>query len=163
MNVVFRDSYVLYIYMSMNIPCTFHISVSWVCYNPCKILGTILQQMNQRTKKLMIGHKVLHFRDDIDRQYASRKEGGKRYNRIEDNTEINEERQIIANWNNTNYTRINWITITRKKIGDKQLYGRFNRQTSQISHEKTWTWLGKWNIKRETAYLLIAVQNNATK
>ena len=31
--------------------------------------------MDQRIKKLMTMHKALHPRDDIDRQYVSRKEG----------------------------------------------------------------------------------------
>ena len=35
-----------------------------------------LKQMDQRTRKLMSMHKVLHPRDDVDRLYVSRKEGG---------------------------------------------------------------------------------------
>ena len=38
----------------------------------------------------------------------------------------------------------------------KQFYGRFKRLINTISHEKTWTWLGKGNLKRETESLLIA-------
>ena len=49
----------------------------------------------------------------------------------------------------------------QKKREEKQLYGRFQWPTSDISHEKTWTWLRKGNLKRETDFLLIAVQNNA--
>ena len=41
--------------------------------------------------------------------------------------------------NNTNNTRINGTTITRKqKCKEKQLYGHFKRPTSEISHKKTW-------------------------
>ena len=32
--------------------------------------------MDQRTRKLMTMHKVIHPRDDVDRLYVSRKEGG---------------------------------------------------------------------------------------
>ena len=46
---------------------------------------------------------------------------------------------------------------------EKQFYGRFKRLTSDILHEKTWTWLRKWNLKRETESLLIAAQNNAIR
>ena len=35
--------------------------------------------------------------------------------------------------------------------------------TSEISHEKIWTWLRKWNLKRETESLLIPAQNNAIR
>ena len=41
-------------------------------------------------------------------------------------------------------------------MGRKKLDGFFKRQTSEISHEKTWTCLRKGNLKRETKSLLIA-------
>ena len=44
-----------------------------------------LKQMDQRTKKLMTMHKALHQRDDVDRLYVSKKEGGKRLASIEEN------------------------------------------------------------------------------
>ena len=34
---------------------------------------------------------------------------------------------------------------------------------SKISHEKTWTWLRKQNLKRETESLLIVAQNNTIR
>ena len=40
---------------------------------------------------------------------------------------------------------------------------RFKRLISNISHEKTWTWLRKGNLKRETKSLLIAPQNNTIR
>ena len=36
------------------------------------------------------------------------------------------------------------------------MYGDFKRQRDEIVHEKTWTWLQKGNLKRETGVLLIA-------
>ena len=45
-------------------------------------------------------------------------------------------------------------------MGRKQMYGHFNWQTSEISHEKTWTWLRKGNLKKETESLIIAAKNN---
>ena len=48
-------------------------------------------------------------------------------------------------------------------MGKKQLYGRFKRLISNISHEKTWTWLRKGNPQRETESFLIAAQNNAIR
>ena len=46
-----------------------------------------LRQMNQRTRKLMTMHKALHPRDDVDRLYVSRKEGGRGLASIEDNVD----------------------------------------------------------------------------
>ena len=45
----------------------------------------------------------------------------------------------------------------------KQLYGRFKRLINNISHQKTWTWLRKGNLKRETESLLIAAQYNTIR
>ena len=44
-----------------------------------------------------------------------------------------------------------------------QLYGGFNQLTSDISHEKTWTSLRKWKLKRESESLLRAAQNNTIR
>ena len=56
------------------------------------------------------------------------------------------------------------MTINRKqKWEEKQLYERFKRLINDISHDKTWTWLRKGNLKRETESLQRAVQNNAIR
>ena len=55
-------------------------------------------------------------------------------------------------------------TKTRKQSwGEKQLYGHFKRQIGEVAHKKTWTWLRRGNLKRETESLLIAAQNNAIR
>ena len=43
-----------------------------------------LKQMDQRTRKVMTMQKALHPKDDIDRLYVSRKEGGRGLTSIED-------------------------------------------------------------------------------
>ena len=55
------------------------------------------------------------------------------------------------------------MTTTKKKKGEKQLYVRCKRLINNISRQKTWTWLRKGNLKRETKYLLIAAQDNAIR
>ena len=56
------------------------------------------------------------------------------------------------------------MTTTRKqKWEKKQRYGRFKRLISNISHQKTWTWPRKGNLKRETESLQIAAQDNAIR
>ena len=83
---------------------------------------------------------------------------------IEDYIEKSKVRLITATRNNINDTTINRIIITRKQNWEgKQLYGHFKQLTSDISHEKTWTWLKKGNLKRETESLLIAAQTNAIR
>ena len=56
------------------------------------------------------------------------------------------------------------MTTTRKqKWEGKQHYDHFKRLVNNISHQKTWTWLRKGNLKRETESLLIAAQDNAIR
>ena len=112
-----------------------------------------LKQMDQRIRKLMIKQKALHPRDDVNRLYVSRKEGGRGLTSIKDNVDASIQRLedyirkhhgglITAIRNDSDNTMYNRMTITRKQKGEgKQLYGRFKRLINNISHDKTWTWL----------------------
>ena len=72
-------------------------------------------------------HKALHPRDDVDGLYVSRKEGGRglayiennsvdtSIQRLEDFIELPGERLITGTKNNTDNTRNNRTTITRKQ------------------------------------------------
>ena len=51
-----------------------------------------LKQMDQRTRKLMTMHKAIHLRDDVDRLYVSRKEGGRGLASIEDSVDASIQR-----------------------------------------------------------------------
>ena len=84
--------------------------------------------------------------------------------RLEGYIEKHKEGLITAIKNDTDNTMANRMTINRKQEWEeKQLCGRFKRLISNISYEKTWTWLRKGNFKRETESLLIAAQNNAIR
>ena len=131
--------------------------------------------MDQRTRKLMTMHKALHPRDDVDRLYISRKLGGRGFASIEDTMDASiqrledyiekHERGLITTIRvDTDNTINERMTTTRKqKWEGKQLYDRFKRQINNISHQKTWTWLRKGNLKRETESLLIEAQGNAIR
>ena len=120
-------------------------------------------------------HKALHPRDNVDRLYVSRKEGGRGLASIEDSVDASIQRLvdyikkhegglITATRNDTENTMNNRMTITKKqKWEGKQLYGRFKRLINNISHDKTWAWLRKGNFKRETESLPIAAQGNAVR
>ena len=51
-----------------------------------------LKQIDQRTRKLMTMHKALHPRDDVDRLYVPRKEGGRGLTSIVDNIDASIQR-----------------------------------------------------------------------
>ena len=104
-----------------------------------------LRQMDKRTSKLMTMHKALHPRDDVDRLYVPRKEGGRGLASIEDSVDISIQRLedyiekherglITAIRNNTDNTIDDRMTKTRKqKWEEKQLHGRFKRLINNIS------------------------------
>ena len=133
-----------------------------------------LKQMDQRTRKLMTMHKAIHPRDDVDRLYVSRKEGGRglasiedtvdaSIQRLEDYIEKHERGLITTNRVDTDNTINERMTTRKQKWEGKKLYGHFKRLINNISHQKTWTWLRKGNLKRETESLLIAAQDNAIR
>ena len=120
-------------------------------------------------------HKALHPRDDVDRLYVYRKEGGRGLTNIKDTVDVSiqrledyiekHERGLITTIGNDTDNTINErMTTTRKQKWDgQQLYGRFKHLINNISHQKTWTLLRKENFKRETEFLLIAAQENAIR
>ena len=71
---------------------------------------------------------------------------------------------IKATRNNMDNRRINRTTINRKQEWvEKPLYRYFERKTGEISHEKTWTWRRKGNLKRETESLSIEDQDKVIR
>ena len=67
------------------------------------------------------------------------------------NIKKSKERLITAIENSTDNMMIS--RKTRKQKWDEKQYGYFKRQTDEISHEKTCTWLRKRKLKRETDFL----------
>ena len=52
-----------------------------------KIILSLKNKIDERTRKLMTMHEALHPRDDVDRLYVSRKEGGRGLASIEDSVD----------------------------------------------------------------------------
>ena len=84
------------------------------------------KQMDQRTRKLMTMHKALHPRDDVDRLYVPRKEGGSglasiedslgaSIQRLEDYIEKHERGLITAIRNDTDNTIDDRMTTRKQK------------------------------------------------
>ena len=115
--------------------------------------------------------KVLHTRDNVDPLYASRKDSGrglaslqwrwciyattrrlqKKGRRKVDFSHQKKYRQHRRHQNKKK---------TPEKCDEKQLYGLFKLQTSDIFHKKIWIWWRNENLERETESLLVA-QNYA--
>ena len=83
-----------------------------------------LKQIDQRTRKLMTMHKAIHPRDDADRLYVSRKEGGRGLASIEDSVDAS----------------IQWLedhrkTRTRINYSHQKQYWQYDRQQNDNNSE----------------------------
>ena len=103
-----------------------------------------LKQMDQRTKKLMTMNKALHPRDDVDRLYVSRKEGGKglasiedcidaSIQRLEDYIEKDERGLITPIRNDTENTIDDRMTTTRKQKWKKKKNENKNKSMATLN------------------------------
>ena len=99
--------------------------------------------------------KVLHARDDVDNVYVSRK-GGRELTSTEDSVDTStwcvEDYIKKAKKTNCSYQKKHEPHKNQNKNNGKkkQGHGYFKQQTNEISHEKSWTWLRKGNLQRET-------------
>ena len=144
--------------------------VSFVIYSGLFLIWTRENQIDQRTRQLMTMYKALHSRDDVGRLYIYIwwKE------REEDLLAL--KIALMDQYNDRRLRRGRLITATRNNNwqheeqqngkNQKTKNGKKNNSIdilSDISHEKTMTWLKKVNLLRETESLLIAAQNNAVR
>ena len=101
----------------------------------------------------MTMHKALHPRDDVNRLYVSRKEGGRGLASIEDSIDASmqrledyigkHDRRLITDIRNNTDNTIDSRMTRRQKWEEKLLKGRFKRLINNILYDKSWTWLGK--------------------
>ena len=95
-----------------------------------KLTKEELKQMDQRTRKLINIHKVLHPSDNFDSSYVSWKEGGRNLARIEDSFDASIKRfvdyiekfggrPIAATRKHTDNTIINRTNVARNKNTEK--------------------------------------------
>ena len=113
----------------------------------------------------MTMHKALHPRDDVNRLYISRKDGGRGLARIEESVDASIQRledYIKKTRRTTDDRHQKWYwqhgeqqndNNQETEMGRKELRVRFKWLINDISREKTLTCLRKGNFKRETESL----------
>ena len=129
--------------------------------------------MDQRTRKLMTMHKALHPRYEVERLYVSRKQR-RGLASIEDSVDASIQRPedyiekhggglITATRNDTDNTKTNRMTITRKQEYEE-------KQQNKAESEKKDKYLNLarelkklWNMKVTMAPIVISVFRNVTK
>ena len=102
-----------------------------MCEKVVFLLSFDLGLMDKRTKRLIMICKALHLRDDIDRLYATRKEGGRGFTSIENC--INATVRVLKEYSEKCKERL-IIASSNSNINRNNL--RKNRKTTKIQKAK---------------------------
>ena len=154
----------------------------WVCCEKIIIMIIILiiiimMMMMMTTTTL---HHALHLQADIDRLYFKRSEGGRGLMSVEDsaNSEINRLSRYVEGCNGSLLEAVYKEEVLRcyaksceaeslqqerkERFQGKQLHGEFWRNTL-VRDKKTWKWLIKGRLKKETEGLIIAAKDQVVR
>ena len=139
-----------------------------------------LRQIDRKTRKLLTIHRALQPQADVDRLYMARADGGRGLIRVEVCIAL-EVTSLVKYINKSmeatlkavlreNILSIEKATVDKtmmneerkRKLVDKPLHGQFFRST-QDRDEKSWDWVEKGKLKKETEGLLMAAQDQALR
>ena len=140
-----------------------------------------LKEIDAKTRKTLTMHGGFHPRDSVARLYVKRNEGGRGLISAEDC--ITQAHLTLQNYIHSSQEKL--ITAVRgdkpddleipknfktrkkndnlKQWKDKPLHGQFARQNEDQVNTKTWLWLKKGKLKKETESLITAAQDQAIR
>ena len=140
-----------------------------------------LQEMDRKTRKLLTINRALHPQADVDRLYLKRSEGGRGMIGVEDCVTIetnslmsyikqhaNEKalkavaREQVLKVRREGIDKKSLREERREKYLAKPLHGQFFRGTENRD-ERSWEWLKRGKLKKETEGLLFAAQDQALR
>ena len=135
-----------------------------------------LKEVDRKTRKLLTIYRALHPQADVDRLYIKRGHGGRGMLSIEEcvmvetnslsryiqtcrEKALNAVRleQILKNDNGRD--KITCEEERKQRLLAKPLHGQFFRSTEEESHPRSWNWLKKGWLKKETEGLLTTAQD----
>ena len=122
-------------------------------------------------------YRALHPQADVDRLYVRRSKGGRGMISMEEcvNVEVNnlskyiqdsQERMLkavdkekIIKEKDPGKDKVSYSEEHAQRYREKPLHGQFVRGTEQIRDQKTWEWLKRGKLKRESEGFLMAAQD----
>ena len=136
------------------------------------------QKMDRKTRKLLTVYRAFHPYGDVDRLYFKRSQGGRGLISLEDcvNVEVNSLRKYVESSDEKLLVLVgkeNMLEegeekkeiqrLRRDKYSRKCFHGKFYTNTEEGKDCKTWDWLRRGNLKRETEGMLMAAQGQALR
>ena len=135
-------------------------------------------EQNTKTRKIMTMNRMYHPQSDTDRLYIPRMEGGRGLLSIADCVETEEQNlSLYLNQSEERLLRLSKSERILPQYGgpvstamkqkkeqrykqwkEKQLHGKFIRETEEVRSEETWGWIRKGYLKKETEGLIFAAQ-----
>ena len=137
-----------------------------------------LRNVDRKTRKLMNMHRALHPQADVDRLYIKRAEGGRGMISVEDCVEIetNSLHQYVVESKEKLLKAVKDEGIRgegmskedvaekrRNQYKEKPLHGQYVRSTEEMRDHKSWNWLKRGTLKKETEGTLMAAQDQALR
>ena len=138
-----------------------------------------LQALDRKTRKMLTMHGAHHPKSDVDGMYLKRAEGGRGLIGVEDcvRIEIDSLEKYIRNSREELLIAVNRedaFVASRCGKGKEEvqkehktvykgkvLHGQFRKGTDEIRGSKSWDWLNKGFLKKETESTIIAAQDQA--
>ena len=138
-----------------------------------------LQALDRKTRKMLTMYGAHHPKADVDRMYLRRGEGGRGLIGVEDCVRIeidslekylqNSKEELLTAVNRNDAFGVNKYGKGKDKVQkehetaykEKTLHGQFRKGTDDIRGGRSWDWLKKGYLKKETESTIIAAQDQA--
>ena len=138
-----------------------------------------LEELDKKTRKLITMYGAQHPKADVDRMYLKRCDGGRGLIGVEDRVqaEVNSLDTYVSVSEEKMLKEVSLSsTLENKKHGkskedihnkyqeeyeSKVLHGKFKKATEKVKGNKSWDWLKKGFLKKETESTIIAAQDQA--
>ena len=132
-----------------------------------------LEELDRKTRKLMSMYGAQHPKADVDRLHLKRCDDGRGLIGVEDcvQAEVNSlDKYLSASWEKMSKEVSLSSTLENKKHGkskediqkkhqeeyeSKALHGQFQKATEKVKGNKSWDWLKKGYLKKETERTII--------
>ena len=133
-----------------------------------------LQNVDRKTRKLMILYGMLHPRGDVDRLYVPKEIGRRRLMGVEDFVWLEQNERLMEEvipegvLGSGKYQPPKEVKNRNGKKRfeswkSKPLHGQILRQTKDVRDKTSWNWTRKGNLKKETEGLTTAAQDQALR